>query len=158
MYLSPRVRGYAALAVTALALTQVVGAAVGSAALLHIGMAIGFAPLPRPFGGVGGYESFAARHTVTFVYADGAEEEVDLHAFVSHLTGPHRAKISVLQGFIYMPTFSLEFTAPLANRLLCSELPRIVGRAPVRAELTIQTDTAGWEQYAYRRSIACARV
>lgn len=159
MHLSARRRGQLALLVTILALTQIVGAALMSRPLLHAGMALGFAPLPRPFGAVQGYENFAVRHAATLIYADGRSEMIDLHALVPHLSGPHRAKIAVTQGFIYMPTYSYAFTAPLLARILCVRVPEMRGNErPIRATVRIESDTAGWEAYVYERTISCART
>lgn len=159
MQLSPHARGVLALIVTILALTQVAGAALMNAPLLHFGMAIGFAPLPRPFGAVHGYESFATRQSATLTYANGISKTIDLETLVAALHGPHRAKITVLQGFLYMPTYSTAFTAPLLSRVLCDWVSQCIGgERPVRAELFIRSDTAGQEAYSYRRSVSCVML
>lgn len=88
-----KARNRLALLVLGLGLLQMVGHFCGSREMRGLGLATGFAPYPKVFCEVDGYEAFAARFELVGKHADGSpwQGEID-PARYARLAGPYNRR------------------------------------------------------------------
>mgnify|MGYP005858067395 CR=1 FL=1 len=100
----PRWIGWTSLVICVIGSFQFLGYALGSDALRGIGAAVGFAPYTKVFSDVDGFETFAARVSLSYRLPDGSRHEERITPeFYRQLDGPYNRRNVYGAALSYAP-------------------------------------------------------
>jgi hypothetical protein len=138
-------RELAAVALGALALSQMIGDVIGSRPLVGLSAAWGFAPRPKVFSDVEGLETFASEFTLRWSESPGVERTLRITPeLYSRLAGPYNRRNVYGAALSYAPRLPRSLWEPVFCYGLGDDGPlrRELGLPPTAHDIAVEIRTS----------------